>query len=89
MTQTTTVQHPDQGEILRVFQSKAETKAFYDKISGVYDLLAEHSEGSDRHWHVRQMTTNPESRSLVPNGRCRSATLGKMAAPATPLNRCT
>lgn len=35
-------------EILRVFQSKAETKAFYDKISHVYDLLAEHSEGPVR-----------------------------------------
>jgi ubiquinone/menaquinone biosynthesis C-methylase UbiE len=34
--------------IQRVFQSKAETKAFYDKISHVYDLLAEHSEGPIR-----------------------------------------
>lgn len=33
------------GSMLRVLQSKAETRAFYDKISGVYDPLAEHSEG--------------------------------------------
>ena len=33
----------DQGEtsVLRVFQSRAETRAFYNKISKVYDLLAE------------------------------------------------
>jgi demethylmenaquinone methyltransferase/2-methoxy-6-polyprenyl-1,4-benzoquinol methylase len=30
--------------VLRVFQTKDETKAFYNKIAGVYDLLAEHSE---------------------------------------------
>ena len=30
--------------VLRVFQSKDETKAFYNKIAKVYDLLAEHSE---------------------------------------------
>jgi demethylmenaquinone methyltransferase/2-methoxy-6-polyprenyl-1,4-benzoquinol methylase len=33
------------GGVLRVLQSREETRAFYDKISGVYDLLAEHSEG--------------------------------------------
>ncbi|MEO8028176.1 MAG: methyltransferase domain-containing protein [Bryobacteraceae bacterium] len=37
-------EHPDSG-VLRVLQTKAETRAFYDKISGVYNLLAEHSEG--------------------------------------------
>jgi len=35
-------------DILRVFQSKSETKAFYNKIAKVYDLLAEHSEGPVR-----------------------------------------
>jgi demethylmenaquinone methyltransferase/2-methoxy-6-polyprenyl-1,4-benzoquinol methylase len=34
--------------VLRVFQSKSETKAFYNKIAKVYDLLAEHSEGPVR-----------------------------------------
>ena len=37
-----------QGRVLRVLQSKNETRAFYDKISSVYDLLAEHSEGPVR-----------------------------------------
>jgi len=27
--------------VLRVFQTKSETKAFYDKIAEVHDLLAE------------------------------------------------
>jgi ubiquinone/menaquinone biosynthesis C-methylase UbiE len=35
-------------EILRVFQSRKETRAYYDKISKVYDLLAEKSEGPVR-----------------------------------------
>jgi demethylmenaquinone methyltransferase/2-methoxy-6-polyprenyl-1,4-benzoquinol methylase len=48
MTQRATTGAPDENEILRVFQSKAETKAFYDKISHVYDLLSEHSEGPVR-----------------------------------------
>lgn len=39
-------EHP--GRVLRVLQSKDETRAFYDKISGVYDLLAEQSEGPVR-----------------------------------------
>lgn len=30
--------------VLRVFQSKDEIKAFYNKIAKVYDLLAEHNE---------------------------------------------
>src|SRR5665811_2222448 len=33
-----------QASVLRVLQTKDETRAFYDKISGVYDLLAERSE---------------------------------------------
>ena len=30
--------------VLRVLQAKSETKAFYNKIAKVYDLLSEHSE---------------------------------------------
>ena len=37
------VEHYEPG-VLRVFQSRDETKAFYNKIARVYDLLAEHSE---------------------------------------------
>jgi len=34
--------------ILRVLQTRKQTRAFYDKISRVYDLLAEHSEAPVR-----------------------------------------
>ncbi len=33
-----------ESEVLRVIRSKAERKAYYNKIACVYDLLAEHSE---------------------------------------------
>jgi ubiquinone/menaquinone biosynthesis C-methylase UbiE len=40
----------EQGEsgVLRVFTSRKETRAFYNKISDYYDLLSEHSEGPIR-----------------------------------------
>ena len=37
-----------QPGVLRVLQTKEETKAFYDKIAKVYDALAEHSEAPVR-----------------------------------------
>jgi ubiquinone/menaquinone biosynthesis C-methylase UbiE len=37
--------HPS---ILRVFQTREQTRAFYNKISGVYDLMAERSEAPVR-----------------------------------------
>ena len=37
MTQTAATAGTNKPEIQRVFQSKAETKAFYDKISHVYE----------------------------------------------------
>jgi ubiquinone/menaquinone biosynthesis C-methylase UbiE len=39
---------PIRPEIQRVFTSRAETRAFYDKISDYYDLLSEHSEAPVR-----------------------------------------
>jgi len=38
------IQDDSQPRVLRVFQSKNETRAFYNKISQVYDLLADRSE---------------------------------------------
>jgi demethylmenaquinone methyltransferase/2-methoxy-6-polyprenyl-1,4-benzoquinol methylase len=42
-------------DVLRVFQSKEETKAFYNKIAKVYDLLAEHSEQPMREIGLRML----------------------------------
>lgn len=47
------------GDMLRVLQSKDETRAFYDKISGVYDLLAEHSEGPVRQTGLDKLAISP------------------------------
>jgi demethylmenaquinone methyltransferase/2-methoxy-6-polyprenyl-1,4-benzoquinol methylase len=52
------------GSVLRVLQSKDETRAFYDKISGVYDLLAEHSEGPVRQSGLDQLALTPGERVL-------------------------
>jgi ubiquinone/menaquinone biosynthesis C-methylase UbiE len=51
-------------EILRLFQSKAETKAFYNKISHVYDLLAEHSEGPVRRAGLEKLDAQPGEKVL-------------------------
>jgi ubiquinone/menaquinone biosynthesis C-methylase UbiE len=48
-----------QGGVLRVLQSKDETRAFYDKISAVYDLLAEHSEGPVRQAGLDKLAVKP------------------------------
>ena len=37
-----------ENRVLRVFQSKEQTRAFYNKISGVYDLLSDRSEAPMR-----------------------------------------
>lgn len=52
----TTDYEPD---VLRVFQSKEERKAYYNKIARVYDLLAEHSERSMRELGLRKLAVTP------------------------------
>jgi ubiquinone/menaquinone biosynthesis C-methylase UbiE len=56
-TSQTNDRHQDQ--ILRVPLSKAETRAFYNKISKVYDLLAEKSEEPIRRFGLRQLNPQP------------------------------
>ena len=53
-----------QASVLRVLQTKDETRAFYDKISGVYDLLAEHSEGPVRQTGLHRLALTPGERVL-------------------------
>jgi len=50
--------------VLRVFQSKDETKAFYNKIAKVYDLLAEHSEQPMREKGLDKLAARPNERIL-------------------------
>lgn len=53
-----------QPGVLRVLQSKEETKAFYDKIAGVYDLLAEHSEQPVREAGLRMLAAQSGEKIL-------------------------
>ena len=46
---------------LRVLQTKSETKAFYDKIAKVYDLLSEHSERPMREVGLKMLVRLQES----------------------------
>jgi ubiquinone/menaquinone biosynthesis C-methylase UbiE len=48
-----------QPGVLRVLQTKDETRAFYDKIARVYDLLAEHSEGPVRRVGLEMLDVQP------------------------------
>ncbi len=50
--------------VLRVLQTKSETKAFYDKIAKVYDLLAEHSERPMREAGLRLLAAGPGEHML-------------------------
>lgn len=54
----------DQPGVLRVLQSKEETKAFYNKIAGVYDLLAERSEQPLRDAGLEKLDARPGERLL-------------------------
>jgi ubiquinone/menaquinone biosynthesis C-methylase UbiE len=73
--------------VQRVFQSKSETKAFYDKIAKVYDLLAEHSEGPVRQAGLEKLAARPGERILeigFGTGHCLVG-LAKAVGPAGKL----
>jgi len=50
--------------VLRVLQSREETKSFYDKIAKVYDLLAERSEQPMREAGLKLLAAAPGERIL-------------------------
>ena len=58
---------------LRVFQSKDQTRAFYNKISGVYDLLSDRSEAPVRRAGLDLLNARPGEAILEPGfgtGHC-------------------
>jgi len=58
-----------QPGVLRVLQSKDETRAFYDKIARVYDLLAEHSEAPVRGAGLHMLEVQPGQRAVGARGQ--------------------
>ena len=54
----------DAGAILRVMQTKRQTRAFYNKISRVYDLLSERSEAPMRKTGLNLLKVRPGERVL-------------------------
>jgi demethylmenaquinone methyltransferase/2-methoxy-6-polyprenyl-1,4-benzoquinol methylase len=55
---------PYEPGVLRVFQSKESTKAFYNKIAKVYDLLSEESEKPMREAALKKLAPQPGERIL-------------------------
>ena len=69
--------------VQRVFNSKSETQAFYNKIAKVYDLLAEHSEEPVRLAGLAKFAAQPAENVLeigFGTGHCLIA-LAKAVAP--------
>lgn len=52
------------AEVLRVFQTRDQTKAFYNKISRAYDLLADHSEAPVRQAGLDLLMAKPGEKVL-------------------------
>lgn len=53
-----------QQGVLRVLQTKGETKAFYNKIAKTYDILAEHSEAPVRKAGLEMLNAQPGQKVL-------------------------
>ena len=64
MSATNSEQTGSQPEVLRVLNTKAETKAFYNKISNVYDLLADQSEEPIRRAGLEKLNARPGEKVL-------------------------
>ena len=83
---------PDEGmldyepDVLRVLQSKNETKAFYDKIAKVYDILSEHSERPMREAGLELLAAAPGER-LLEIGFGTGHVLAELAQIAGPMGR--
>jgi demethylmenaquinone methyltransferase/2-methoxy-6-polyprenyl-1,4-benzoquinol methylase len=54
----------NESDVARVLQTKSETRAFYNKIAGVYDFLAEHSEQPMREIALEMLAPAPGERLL-------------------------
>ena len=64
MTSTVNDLNESQAGVLRVFRSKEGTRAFYDKIGKVYDLLADRNEEPVRQAGLEKLSTRPGEKVL-------------------------
>ncbi len=70
-------------EVLRVFQTRDETRSFYDKIAHVYDLLADHSEQPMREIAL-QLLAPQAGETVLEIGFATGACLGALAEAVGP-----
>jgi demethylmenaquinone methyltransferase/2-methoxy-6-polyprenyl-1,4-benzoquinol methylase len=73
----------NESDVARVLQTKSETKAFYNKIAGVYDLLAEHSEQPMREIALEMLAAAP-GEHLLEIGFGTGQVLAKLAQAVGP-----
>jgi ubiquinone/menaquinone biosynthesis C-methylase UbiE len=57
-------QLPYEPEVARVFNTREETRSYYNKIARIYDLMAEHSEGPMRELGLKMLDAKPGERVL-------------------------
>jgi len=76
----------DKQDIARVLQTKSETKAFYNKIARVYDLLAEHSEQAMREIALQMLAPAP-GEHLLEIGFGTGHVLAKLARAVGPTGK--
>lgn len=76
----------EQSGVLRVLQSKSETRAFYNKIATVYDLLSERSEAPIRRAALEALGVKP-GEEILEIGFGTGHTLVKLARAAGPAGK--
>lgn len=64
MTTDPSVQDPAQPGVLRVFNSRDETRKYYDRIARIYDLMADHSEAPARQAGLDLLAAQPGEKVL-------------------------
>jgi len=64
MPANATTTDPAQPGVLRVFNSKEETKKYYDRIAKIYDLMADHSEAPPRQAGLALLAVKPGEKVL-------------------------
>ena len=64
MSSAPTGPDPAQPGVLRVFNSRTETKHYYDKIAKIYDLMADHSEAPMRQAGLDLLAAQPGEKVL-------------------------